>query len=740
MPIIVDAQNFVSSKDEAPDGLRAEVGLYYSPPVETTYPSPSGFRSFKTNIDKSYATNSRTDANTMIPVKKSIVLFSGKEDAFRDQRQWRDYVNSLISEDVRLFDHQCDLYYPDITNSFSKNYHDPNYEDLTKKYDSNLLLNYNLISYPHKEKSETVRKIGDIKTRFDDSSGFIIQSKTTLGTAMKQFENRVANYSGSVNEVMVKQRNIFDLQKSLIRTRGESFNTPPTLSSVSFPYFYKKSLPIMGDNFNNQEFKNILDRTGKTKNILQSIKADLSAMVRDFNIGSTSQQVKLYDLISMITSTSVLTTVEQSDETFLVPEDQLGHGKKQNRFLEKLSAVRLLSEMRKFIATHSRDIGEIYNSKNSKTFFLGYRIEKYLDNDATQPVQTYYTNDTTFIDTQLKYGRRYIYKTKALLGVLGSSYSYSNLFISDDDNVMVNGTGESPTMYPPDFGDVLNDKYKAYAEVEIIPSFKIIELEVDKDEVSFVDSPTLPPQVDVFNRKDKPHIEVRLSPNFFTVESVSAGSNKELMRELSPLTDDDYVTSELLKLSKDKSVSPDYFTGIYEIYRTTVPPKFEKDFEDSYLATVDDKTGYSFPKTNLPETKLDNMVGYFKDNVLVNKKYYYAFRSMTYHGTPSNLSIPLEIELQKDSDEYKLVAKKHNYQSEKYYEFNKTAKRILKVTPNIDRLLFSEEESPSKWALDNGSLLSTGTTRTFKIRVTSKHTGKKIDLNINFKLSKDDSF
>ncbi len=38
---------------------------------------------------------------------------------------------------------------------------------------------------------------------------------------------------------------------------------------------------------------------------------------------------------------------------------------------------------------------------------------------AGDPIQTYYTNDRVFYDTQLKYGRKYIYKTKVLIGYLG---------------------------------------------------------------------------------------------------------------------------------------------------------------------------------------------------------------------------------------------------------------------------------------------------------------------------------
>ena len=735
MPTVVDSQNVVRSPEDIPDGLRGEIGTYYSPEELRSDDSTAtgNFLKFndKINSNSSFIVDLGSNDQVLIPTKKSRVLFTGREGAFRDQTQWNTYVSQIVSEGGQNLDHQFNLDTPTIENSFYKNYHDPSYEDATKTAGSNTLLNYNLISYPYKDKSETVRKIGDIKTTFDEASGFTINNSSSLAVAMSQFRNRLANFSGSVSEISTKQRNIFDLQVGRIIA----------LPITSFPYSYTKTLPPVGMDLSVQDFKDIMDEHGKTKNIFQSIKRNLSFLNRNFNIGTNTINARLYDLISIITSTSIVSITDASDELFLVQEDEVNFGKRSERFTESIAAVRFLSRMRTFINDHARSLEDIYNSTNCQTFFLGYKIEKYLDNSATQPIQTYYTNDANFFDTQLKYGRRYIYKTKVLLGILGSSYSYSNLFVSQNETQMFNSVGEQSTSDPAEFSQISSDKYRAYVDVEVSPSFKILEYEVDIDEVAFIDDPILPPQVDIFNQNKKPTIQMRFSPIFAEVESVSSGTNIELMRSLEPLTEADQILANLLDISKNVGVSPDYFTGIYEIYRTRTAPNSQSDFANSYLTTVDDTSGLSFPiSMNLPESQLNNMEGFFEDSPIINEKYYYAFRSLTYHGTPSNLTVPFEVELVRDSDEYKVNISQYRYPDSGEYDMSTMAKRILKITPNIERLLFSAEENSSNWKLDEGSLLNEGTTKTFKIRVTSKHTGKKIDLNINFKLSKDDSF
>ena len=434
-------------------------------------------------------------------------------------------------------------------------------------------------------------------------------------------------------------------------------------------------------------------------------------------------QAKIYNEINLLTSTSLVRFNESSYELFLLSNLDSNHSNASERFSNQLNAVRFLSSMRQFIDVKSRTIQEIFDNKNCDQFLLGYKIEKYLDNDATRPIQTYYTTDNKLIDTQLKYGRRYIYKTKALIGIFGSSYSYSNLKVAQSE---------------ADEGAPTPEKYWATVDIEVQPSFQILEYEIDNHEIAFVDTPMLTPHVTTYGRKDKPMVNFLFQPRFFTLGDFGQVD----LPPVGNLRPGDELTANLYELSGDLRAAPDYFTGIYEIYRLDKPPEKKEDFRDGFLTSVDESISIGNVKKNFSIEQVDIDHARFSDRIIPNQKYYYAFRTLTYHGTPSQLTEPVEVELQQDSDEFKIVVKQYHYPDLKDYTFQKNAKRLIRIVPNIERLLFSDEKTKHLWQLDNGELVdaTTGIGKTFKIRVTSKHTGKKIDLNISFKLNKDDTF
>ena len=145
----------------------------------------------------------------------------------------------------------------------------------------------------------------------------------------------------------------------------------------------------------------------------------------------------------------------------------------------------------------------------------------------------------------------------------------------------------------------------------------------------------------------------------------------------------------------------------------------------------------SFPHINerVQET-IDKETAFFEEVVRPHVKYYYAFKAVCYHGTESDFSNILEVELLKDSDEYKINVKDYIIKENKNYTNKIMAKRLLRVVPNLERLLFTDETSINKYAIGDhdGEALFSTKPRTFKIRIKSKHTGKIIDINVNFKI------
>lgn len=698
MGMIFDSQNVVQSLEAAPDRLRAEIGSYYTGQPNTD----EAFKNFnfgiRFNNSENFFVSSliqlQPNDQVLIPTKRARIFLSGKEDRFRDQDQWSDYIKRTITTGTTFLDHQFEsgVLEPE-RGSVVKNFHNPTYEDFTKIYPSNQLLNYNLISYPHKNKAKNVSRVGDIRTRFDNED-YSVGQTIFLKDLMNQYENRVANYTGSVEELSVKQRHVFDLDNQETEGKSAFLN--------DFPFYFMKHLDRRATN---TDFGFLLRLNGKSKHIMQAVKRDLSFSIRKFRVGTSDVDARIYNFINLMTSTQIVQFFEQEDEIFLLPEGEISNGDTRDRFVNSISAARFINSMRMFIKARARDYIQVINSESSETFFLGYKIEKYIDNDATRPIQTYYTNDDKFIDTQMKYGRKYIYKTKALIGILGSAYSYDQLFMSKDESEMMGEDGLAPANLPIGFDRIAQRKYRAYVDVEIRPSFQILEIEIDSEEATFVDDSPNAPQVYFFNQPHKPHVEFFFSPMYEDREKV------------------------------DDKVRMEYFNGIYEIYRLDRPPTSMDDFENGFLVSIDDQTTLTSLNpswSEIPDFSRENMNGYFADRLIPNQKYYYAFKSVTYHGTKSEFSKPFEIEMVKDSDEHKVMVSEYQIQQPKNFVFEQKMKRLMKITPNIERLLFSEEEDTKKWVLDNNSMLAKNQTTKFKIRVTSKHTGKKMDINLNF--------
>ena len=710
--LVVDAENVLDSSDVAPDKLRALVGQYYTRVLGVGALISRNLNEGQIDYEFEHI---EPNEQVLIPTKRSRIHIKGNISRFRDHTQWNSFIDGTVTLNRQFLDHTFDFTPPTVTNSFHKNFHHPEYEDATKTYPSNQLLNYNLISYPYKDEVENVRNIGDLRTRFDSIN-------PRVNNLLNEFASRITNYTGSVGEIVAKQRNIFDLEPNEV---AESID--------GFPYYHEKTFDIDPRGGNpgllNPFVRNLVQYK-KEKNLFQMLKKDLSFSSRSFIVGGDQVSGKIYNAISLLTSTSINRFQEASDELFLYRGNDTNSNDPSERFINQVNSVRFLSSMRRSILNQSRDLEDVFGNQRCSSFVLGYKVEKYLDNSSTQPIQTYYTTGDRLVDTQLKYGRRYIYKTKVLVGIFGSSYSYSNLVVSQSE-------AEATTSSSPYMGE----KYWAHVDVELVPSFRILEYEIDVHESAFIDFPTLPPHVSFYCRRDEGAIQMYFRPRFFTM---SDAQGAVVLTSVGNLRPEDENIANLADISGERIANPDYFTGIYEIYRMNKPPDFSGEFANYYLTTVDDKTGLIRPTQNMPHVVYDNMNGYFADRIIPNQKYYYAFRALTYHGTPSQLTHPFEVELIKDSDEYKISVKEYHYPKSSDYVFRKNVKRLIKIAPNIERLLFSDETDRNNWQLDEGSLVANGAglndNRTFKIRVTSKHTGKKMDINVTFKLKKDDSF
>ena len=167
----------------------------------------------------------------------------------------------------------------------------------------------------------------------------------------------------------------------------------------------------------------------------------------------------------------------------------------------------------------------------------------------------------------------------------------------------------------------------------------------------------------------------------------------------------------------------------FEIYRMLRHPEKYTDFSGNLIQSVDN----IIPKRAVPLSS-----NTFVDKIDPNTKYYYTFRAIDIHGNISNPSAIYKIELVDDQGTTYLLLETVELKLTEETQQSKSMKKLFNIVPRMSHAIIdgapvrdyssASDSSPPKLGIEENTLWG----KKFKIRLISKKSGKKMDLNINF--------
>lgn len=353
----------------------------------------------------------------------------------------------------------------------------------------------------------------------------------------------------------------------------------------------------------------------------------------------------------------------------------------------------------------------------------------------------------SYIDSQIKYDTDYFYEIYAHTISIGNRLTRSNLKEGEFD------ISETE--------DHIIFSYKNDYDIKLIrvPYYNTFPLADSQKKTINIDSPPIPPQVTFFpykNVNDKIGFwfnvglgELKMKPVPDYDQDLAGQALLFAALGLNQLDNGDITQKDL----DDGRLlfKTDDFGGRIQVYRTTTLPTSYEDFKDKKIADID-VTG---PRTLV-------------DDILPNQDYYYMFRHFDVHGLFSNPtpvyhfkmitsnstkeqgSVRVGVEgLQPILFNEIIYLNQNTYEEQKV---EKSFKKYLLLEPTLAQTYLSFNNFETG---DIGSVFDTANDiksnqddlaigkggadfisakgKKFKIRVTSKQTGRKIDLNVDFK-------
>lgn len=352
-----------------------------------------------------------------------------------------------------------------------------------------------------------------------------------------------------------------------------------------------------------------------------------------------------------------------------------------------------------------------------------------------------------YVDTQVVPYKDYFYKIFAHKVIVGTKYKAKRIdigtgTIEGDQNtlpyVLPNKlAGEQKVIFPENH-IAFRHEYEIvpYLQFVRVPYYNTPMVNIQTDALNFSrieDYPPIPPQVQVI-----PYRNVKNKVLFLLNNSLG-----EMKTTVVPIMDNDLNLFDQCAIHQGvKLPSKDYLSEItfrgddiartFTMFRMERKPVAYRDFsEDDTSVTFDFYPGQTS----------------FVDNIVPNTDYYYAFRSTDIHGKISNPTEVYKIRIisNKSSAPYLKVEtfdpREEALEKDKRLSTTKTFQKylLLGLNKNQNEVKYTNVEyNDSDQALGNHlvqpvTIDSKAFGKKYKLRITSKQTGRKIDINIDFK-------
>ena len=299
-------------------------------------------------------------------------------------------------------------------------------------------------------------------------------------------------------------------------------------------------------------------------------------------------------------------------------------------------------------------------------------------------------------------------------------------------------------------GAVLN--YYATVDLEMRPKSSIVAVPYGSATSKISDKPPRKPDVNIISYRS---VSDKILLSFTCAFGVSTEvpiaietTDQDVINGMprNPANEAEVVYATGERIEDGHTTGYDDYPSHIEIYRTTTKPKYYSDFAGKLRKKV--STFFS----EKPDVIRD-LSPSIEDNLMPNTKYYYTFRAVDFHGTFSNPTSIYEVELVDDGGSVYPLITSYFPDNTAMVDGTKSFKKLLLIRPNMQQSMLTTEDGGIKneWgeALDGatptpdnlntaklgGGLYDENTLwgKKFKFRIRSTETGKKIDLNVNFK-------